>query len=43
MERLAARRFAAVRVTEDSAARCFELEGYNTLLHIANAYSGAYQ
>lgn len=43
LNRLAARRFAAVRVTEDSVARCFELEGYNTLLNLANACSSAYQ
>lgn len=43
LERLAARRFAAVRVTEDGMTRCFELEGYNTLLHLVNACSGAYQ
>lgn len=41
--RLASRRFAAVRVTEDGAARCFELDGYRTLLQLANACSSAFQ
>lgn len=43
LRRIAARRFAAVRVTEDGVSRCFELDGYNSLLGLANACSTAYQ